>query len=312
MKEKQPFITIFTPTYNRAYIINKLYESLVKQKINDFEWLIIDDGSTDNTKQLVKKMSNENKIDIKYIYKQNKGKYKAINDAVDIAKGKLFMIVDSDDYLTEDAIVQIKKYYEQIKDKKNFIGVVGLRGNSKGNIYTGYFKEENKKNKYYNFEYIDADYIQYRYKYKISGDRAEVCLTEKLRKYKFPECNNEKYMGEAYIWNQIAEDGYKFRYFNKVIYITEYLEDGLTFNLKKILKDNKENVIITNNQIAEIKRIPLRIRIKACTKYYIMNFICKNSIKVSLKKSNNKKLSIFCIPIAIVLKNFYKKKYIEC
>ena len=104
-------ITVFTPTYNRGYTLKKLYNSLKKQSDNDFEWLIIDDGSTDDTKSLVKDFIKENKVNIRYMYKKNEGKYKAINTAIDLAKGELFFIVDSDDWITEDSIETIKKYY---------------------------------------------------------------------------------------------------------------------------------------------------------------------------------------------------------
>ena len=96
-------ITVFTPTYNRAYIINRLYESLQRQEIHNFEWLVVDDGSVDETEELFRTwMNNESKFPIRYYKKKNGGKCRAINFALDLAKGKLFFVVDSDDYLTED------------------------------------------------------------------------------------------------------------------------------------------------------------------------------------------------------------------
>ena len=298
----KPFITIFTPTYNRGYVINKLYDSLLKQTIKDFEWIVIDDGSKDNTKELMEEIKNEGLIQLNYINKENEGKYKAINEALELAQGELFMIVDSDDYLTDDAIFQIREYYQQIRGKENFIGVVGLRGNNNMEIYTGYYYENLEKNKYYNLEYIDADYIDYRYKYKISGDRAEVCITEKLKKYKFPEITDEKFMSEGYLWNRLANDGYKFRYFNKIIYITEYLEDGLSKNMKEIKKMNPKNSMLEFNENISIRKLPFKVKIKSCVNYYRYSKLAKISLSEAFKNCNSKIMSIIAIPMALCYK----------
>lgn len=299
--ENNIFITVFTPTYNRAYILTQLYNSLLNQEQENFEWLIVDDGSTDNTEELVKKFQNENKINIRYVKQKNSGKYKAINRALDLALGKLFMIVDSDDYLTPNAISLVKKYYEQIKNDKSFAGVVGLRGKNFIEPHTGYYNEKKSKNKYYDLKFIDATYIDYRYKYKISGDRAEVCITEKIKKYKFPEKTNEKFMNEGYIWNKMGNDGLKFRYFNDIIYITEYLSDGLSQNMKNIKLNSPENATIEYNEYIKLKKLPLKVRIKACVNYYRYSKICKNTIKESFLKCNSKIISIIGIPIAFML-----------
>ena len=302
MDKDNIFITIFTPTYNRGYTIEKLYKSLLKQREQNFEWLIIDDGSTDNTKQIVEELIKKNEVNLRYIYKNNSGKYRAINDAIKIANGELFMIVDSDDYLEENAIDTIKKYYNEISDNNDFIGVVGLKGNKNGDVYTAYLNEKNCKNKYYNLKYLDADFIDYRYKYKISGDRAEVCKTKELKKFKFPEISNEKFMGEGYLWNMIAEANYKFRYFNEVIYVAEYLEDGLSYNIKKILRNSPINEMTCCNQITGIKRIPLKNRIKASINYYRYGKVASLPIRQLFKSSKNKILSVVTIPISYIFK----------
>lgn len=292
------FITVFTPTYNRGYTLKKLYNSLKKQSDNDFEWLIIDDGSTDDTKSLVKDFIKENKVNIRYMYKKNEGKYKAINTAIDLAKGELFFIVDSDDWITEDSIETIKKYYSEIKDNNEFIGVVGLRGTPDMKINCSLKKE--KENKFLKLEYIDATPVEYKFKYHIIGDRAEVCITKKMKEFKFPE-NDEKFMNEGYIWNNIAKCGYKFRYFNKIIYIGNYLNDGLTLNIKKIERTSPKNMTITKNLIVGIKEIPLKERFKACVGYYRYGFLANMKQKELFKASNNKCMSFLAIPLAIIL-----------
>ncbi len=297
-------LTIFTPMYNRAYIIENLYQSLLKQTDKDFDWLIIDDGSTDNTEEVIQKYINENKISIKYIKKQNEGKPSAINDALNIADdNELFMIVDSDDYLTSDAVEKIRKNYNDIKDKKDFVGVVGLRGDSQGNPHLEFCGEkQRKKNKYYSLKYIDTDAIDYRFKYKIKGDRAEVFKTEILKKYRFPKIQNEKFIFESIVWYQIAEDGYKQRYFNDVIYITEYMPDGLSKNIENNLKKNPESMRYLCNKCLEWKKIPPLEKMKQCINYYRYGIYSKNKISKLFKECNGKIYSILAIPIAKIHK----------
>ena len=119
-------VTVFTPTYNRAYILERLYNSLKRQSIYDFEWLVIDDGSTDSTSQLLEKWKKENlPFDIVYYKKDNGGKCRAINLGLQYARGELFLVVDSDDYLSEDAIEKITAWSNTIKEKEQFCGFAG-------------------------------------------------------------------------------------------------------------------------------------------------------------------------------------------
>ena len=148
-------ITICTPTYNRGNLLGKLYESLKKQNYKSFQWLIIDDGSIDNTEEIVAQFIKEKVINIRYIKKENGGKHTALNLAIDEAEGELFWIVDSDDYIADDSLNYMWDQWNNIKDKSEFAGISGLRGyeNGKviGNTYEG--------------EMIDTDALNYRYKY---------------------------------------------------------------------------------------------------------------------------------------------------
>lgn len=117
-------ITVFTPSYNRAYTLPKLYESLCSQTLSDFEWIVVDDCSTDNTKQLIENWHNEDKIKITYFLQpQNGGKHRAINKGVELAAGELFFIVDSDDFLTIDAIEEIQKEWTNLENKDKYAGL---------------------------------------------------------------------------------------------------------------------------------------------------------------------------------------------
>ena len=210
-------ITVFTPIYNRAYCIEKLYDSLKKQTRKNFEWLIIDDGSTDNVEEIVETwIGSEKEFPIRFYKVKNGGKMRAVNKGVQLSDMPAFFIVDSDDYLTENAMELLGKWFLQIKDDDDFAGVSGLR-----KITT--IDSE------YDFKYIDCTNLERR-KYNLTLDMAECYKTEILRRYPAIEIEGENYLSPSYLWNSIAKDGYKLRYYNEYIYVTTYLPDGLSVN----------------------------------------------------------------------------------
>lgn len=227
-------ITVFTPTYNRAYIVENLYRSLQRQSFTNFEWLVVDDGSNDDTEELFKEWSKENNnFEIRYYKKENGGKHRAINYALDEAKGELFFTVDSDDYLTDDALEKINDWEKDLDKSKKFAGIVANRGYEKNKTINNYFEED----------YLDLDLMQmYTYsengKKVLSGERALIFYTDIHRLYKYPEFEGENFMTEAVTWNRMANDGYLVRYFNDIIWIFEYLPDGLTKAGHKLFIDN--------------------------------------------------------------------------
>lgn len=255
-------ITVFTPTFNRAYIIHKLYESLKQQSNYDFEWLVIDDGSNDLTEELFRQWTNEeNKFSIRYFKKKNGGKHRAINIGTELAKGELFFIVDSDDNLSEDAIASLCNWDESVtnEEKKYYCAISGNKGKNKNEIWGTTFSGE----------YIDSTYLD-RENYGISGDKAEAYYTEVLRKYKFMEFEGENFLSEASVWDKIASDGYKIRYFNKSIYFCQYLDDGLTNAGVEIYKRNPKGTAYVLKQKEEIYKYSKFKKIINYYQYYNM------------------------------------------
>ena len=222
------FVTIFTPTYNRAYILPELYRSLKRQTDKDFEWLVVDDGSSDDTEKLFDQWRNEdNGFEIRYVKQENAGKMQAVNKGAQNANGKMFFIVDSDDYLPDNAIERIKYWESTIEDKASFAGVAGCKyqktGEELGSTFDGV--------------YVDATSLERR-KLKILGDKSEVFYTNVIKQYPFPKFAGEKFVPEAVIFNRIANDGLKFRWINENFYFCEYLEDGYTKNVNQNLIKN--------------------------------------------------------------------------
>lgn len=219
-------ITVFTPTYNRYYTLTRLYNSLCAQTNKNFEWLIVDDGSTDDTETLIRKFIPEG-FSIRYYKQVNGGKHRAINRAVSLAQGDWFFIVDSDDYLRDDAVDVLQKAISDIEGKEDFCAVVANR----------VFPSNKVIGTNCNYEILDTDFLSYRTKYKIVGDRAEVVRTKVMKEFPFPEISGENFCPEGIVWNRIAQK-YKARYINRNIYYCEYLYGGLTDKAELLKKQN--------------------------------------------------------------------------
>lgn len=261
-------ITIFTPTYNRAYRLPDLYKSLQRQNCKDFEWLVVDDGSTDNTSELFEQWQVEEKtFSIRYFKQPNGGKHRAVNRGVKEAKGELFYIVDSDDILPSKSIETIIHYYNQIKDNIQFAGVCGLRAYHNGERIGG---ERN-------FGILDCTSLDFRYKYCIKGDMAEVIRTHVLKEFPFPEVEGEKFCPEALIFNRIATK-YKLRYFYEKVYLCEYLEDGLTASIVRVRMKSPQTSTQYYSELFYMP-IPFIQRIKAAINYWRFAYCLDNKPK---------------------------------
>ncbi len=215
-------ITILTPTYNRVHELKRLYESLLVQADKDFKWMIVDDGSTDETKNVVQEWVRENRLLLKYIKKPNGGKHTALNIGIPQIDTPWTFIVDSDDYLTENAISLIHQKIRQ-DDSDMICGLAFLRQSKDGSYLINKLVPESGM--------ID-DYCHCRYGLDIQGDMAEVWKTKCLKEFPFPEFENEKFCSEDVVWISMAQK-YKMCFYNEVIYISDYLEGGLTRSRRK-------------------------------------------------------------------------------
>lgn len=281
-------LTVFTPTYNRAYILPRLYQSLLNQTTKEcFEWLIIDDGSTDNTGQLVKDWQKENRIDIQYYKVANGGKPRAINNAVEWAQSPFLFIVDSDDYITDDAIEFIIKALNLIKDDSTYVGVGVLRGNE---------KLVPKKRTTFT-EYVDATNLD-RPIYGLDVDCNETYKISILKKYPFKVWDGEIFTPEAVVLNEIALDGYQLRWFNKVAVISDYLQDGMTKGGWGLMKRNPMGYAMSfNHQLKYLKGVPKRANsVIQMIAHSVLGGNCRY-----LFQSNDKFLTLLCLPVGFSL-----------
>lgn len=210
-----PYLSIITPLYNRADLLSRCYDSLRRQSDFDFEWIIVDDGSTDEPEPIVKRFATDH-FPITFLQKENGGKHTALNAAHPYIHGKFVLILDSDDFLTDTAVQQVKCAWCRF-DATAEIGIVTfLKGPS-----------ETTPNCYAADEAIPVDIMRYKRTIVHSSDCCEVIRAELFTKYPFPVFENERFISECALWNRVSFT-HKCVYINQVIYICEYLDGGLT------------------------------------------------------------------------------------
>ena len=221
-------ITVFTPAYNRAKELVRLYDSLLVQDYADFEWLIVDDGSADNTKEVVDGMIREGKINIRYIFQKNRGKSMAVNHGIDEAAGEAFFCIDSDDFFLPNVLGRVAREWEKIKDDPQIAGLGFLHYHVGTTDVVGTaFPTDGM---------VDTSYNIYN-KHGVTGDKQFVFKTNVMREFKFPEYPDEKFVPEALVYNRISQT-YKMVFFNTPIVYKEYLASGYTAGYFRLCKRN--------------------------------------------------------------------------
>ena len=216
----------------------------------------MDDGSTDGTKQLIEKWSNEYSF-IRYYRQERGGKHRAINLGVQQAKGDLFFIVDSDDYLPKDSLQLTYDFYLQVKDDNRYAGVSGMKCYPNGKKVGGEVT----------FDVLDTDNVNFREKYKVKGDVADVFKTAVLKEFPFPEFPAELFLTEDVVWDRIARK-YLIRFFNRNIYICEYLPDGLSLNLSYHLRNSLQGTMLYYGTSLRDSRFGMVRHIKDAIRYW--------------------------------------------
>ncbi len=284
-------ITIHTATFNRAYILGKAYQSLINQTCKDFEWIITDDGSEDNTEELIKSWQlKDNGFDIIYSKLPHVGFPRALNDGIRLSRTKWFMMLDSDDYLLPHTIETILPWIREIASIDKMAGIGVTRCYPDGR----YMKDQepiiNPQT-----GYIDATNSD-RALYNLNMDCFEVNRTDLLRKYPFQYWPTEEYAPPALNYNAMSLDGYKWRWRAEKLYICEYQQDGLTRNNNKVKNNPMGYAMMYNQDLLRFRNFKLR---------------CHNAIQMTalsiyaghweyLKQSNDKVATLLTLPIGII------------
>lgn len=253
-------ITVFTPTYNRAYILPILYESLVNQSFKNFEWIIVDDGSTDTTKELVESFLSEKNIKIRYFLQENQGKHVAINNGAELAEGDLFFIVDSDDYLAQNALEILYARYLAIKENPKIAGIFINYTNKNPKVTHDTFNLRLPK------EGIICTLTELNHQFQIRGEFATAIKTEIQKAYPYPIFEGEKFCRESLVYRRIGKK-YDFLFTSDKIYFADYLEDGLTVKSWKLLKESPKGAALLFKEQAK-ENIPTKEKLIALNAYW--------------------------------------------
>lgn len=277
-------ISVLTPTYNRANLLERLYKSLVKNLKYDIEieWLIMNDGSTDETKNVIKKFIAENKIEIKYFEQENQGKMVSINKLVEKATGDLIIDCDSDDYFTEDAFKIINEEYKKNKNENNIYGLCFLKYDQDGKNMGNNFK--NKKTTMFDLYFKEGE----------TGEKAIVFFSSIRKQYKHELEHNERFVTEARMYHKLDEK-YKMICINKPIMICEYQKEGYTQNIVKQFKENPYGYYDYFKEILQkdMKGVTFNKRLYAIKHYILFSYLTKQRIKLNyIKDLKNKILTL--------------------
>lgn len=289
-------ITVLTPTFNRGGRLQSLWDSLQKQTVKDFEWLVVDDGSSDGTKNLITQLQEKSDFPVRYIYKNNGGKHTALNVGIQTICSELIFIVDSDDCVTDDAVESILKIHKKYRSQNNICGYAFLRAFPDGKVNGKKFDVDEKIGSYIDVRVNGDD---------TGADKAEVFKTHCLKEFPFPEYPNEKFLGEDLVWVRMARK-YEMVHINKAIYVGNYLEDGLTNNRRK---HNIASPIGCMHRAEEFMESDLktRYRIKGGLQYIVYGRFAGVKVVDLIRKSRHKVLATVCTPGGLFLHSRWSK-----
>ena len=287
-------LTVFTPAYNRAHTLPRTYESLCNQKCKDFCWLIIDDGSTDDTEQLVKGwMEKDNGFEIQYIYKENGGMHTAHNMAYENITTELNVCVDSDDCMAEDGVAKILKKWDEVKDS-GYAGIIGLDADMNGKIIGKSFPKSMKETTLMGYYAMGG-----------AGDKKLVYRTDIIKKYPpYPVFEGEKYVALAYEYRLIDQD-YKLAVLPQILCNVEYQEDGSSGTMWKQYLKNPKGFAFWRKICMRYPESRKR-KIVDCIHYCSSSQIAKD--KWYIRESPAKFMTFLCSPLGVVLTMMVKHK----
>ena len=286
-----PFLSIFTPTYNRGGILSRVYQSLKNQTSKDFEWIIIDDGSTDNTSLLVKPWLNEKEFLVRYYYKENGGLHTTYNLAIEKMNNSVLAVcIDSDDYMPNNAVELIKKCWNK-NGNQNYGGIIGLDFDTSHNLIGGLFPSSE----------IDAIDLSLGKTDVIPGDKKYVCRTDLYKRTgPQPVFEGEKYFNPSWRNREVARLCRKFLTLNKEICTVDYQTGGLSKNKFKQYKNSPNGYMCIRKQTLSFDGIPLKNKIKTVI-HYDCEALIANRFLTELKTSKDKALMLTLFPFGFGL-----------
>lgn len=290
----KPLLTVFTPAYNRAYSLHLCYESLRRQTNKNFIWLVVDDGSTDNTKELVEQWrTKDNGFEIRYVYKENGGMHTAHNKAYELCDTELNTCIDSDDYMTDDAVEKILSFWEKYGSEK-YAGIIGLDATFDNRVIGKEFPKDLKTTTLLGY-YANGGV----------GDKKLVYRTDLMKKYPpYPEFEGEKYVGLSYKC-MLCDQEYELLVLNEILCNVEYQLDGSSTNMFRQYLRNPKGFAFFRKAAMQYQP-KLKRRFIECVHYVSSSILAKN--KKFLQESPKKGMTVLAIPFGIALTYYIKSK----
>lgn len=292
MENTRPVFSITTPTYNRAHLLSRVYESLQQQTFPSLEWIVIDDGSTDNTQNLVRTWQREASFHIHYHFQPNSGLPTAVNRALEVAQGQFFAVIDSDDWLAHNCLENAWLLWNSIEASQRslFAGVCGLCASPTGDLIGTPFPAST----------LDTDFVEMRVRYRVRGDKFNIILTEIMRRFHFPDYG-VRLVPEALLWNRIAQH-YKVRCTNHVFAYKDYQPDGITANYLRWRVQSSVAFREYYRELAEFPRgiIRTRHRLRAYRDYIRFSLHSGFSLREQYKEVRYRFLWSVCVPVGLV------------
>lgn len=253
--DRGPRITVCTPAYNRAGTLPRLHESLLAQTYTDFEWLVVDDGSTDDTAEVVAALARRSPFEVRYLRKENEGKHIALNRAVEACNGRFLAVLDSDDWYLPHSLERLAHHWDRLPDPTRFAEVQGLCADEHGAVIGDRYPAD----------VFDADYYTLTQVHRLRGDRTGMIRVDVLRAHPFPEGFAGVYVPEAIVWNRIARS-YLIRGVNEVLARKEYLPEGITRKRARLHREQSGPRLLALEELldlAQSRPLPPRARLKA-------------------------------------------------
>lgn len=291
-------ITVFTPTYNRAYCLHKCYESMKRQTCKAFDWLIIDDGSSDGTKELVEKWKEENpEFKIRYIYKENGGMHTAYNTAYDNIETELSMNIDSDDCLTDTAIEEVLNFWEENK-REDVGGIYALDQYEDGQIIGLSFPEDLKEFRGWGYKTVYYEAEGKKKKFHNQGDKKFIGVTKIIKEYpSIPVFEGEKYHS-LYFKQHLIERDYTILIYNKPVCVVEYMADGNSNQMYAAYRKNPKG--FCNERRFVMQYAPeFQMKCKEAIHYVAESIIAGD--RHFLKNSTNRAVTVMATPFGMLL-----------
>lgn len=280
-------LTVFTPTFNRAYCLHVCYESLKSQTNKKFIWLIIDDGSTDNTEELVETWKREDDIEIRYIKQDNQGMHGAHNTAYENIDTELNVCIDSDDCMPIDAVEKILDFWEK-HGSDQVSGMIGLDSFKNGEIIGTKMPASIK----------ESTLFDLYNKHDVKGDKKLVYRSELTKKYSYPIFENEKYVGLAYKYHKLDEE-FPLLLLNEILCVVEYLPDGSSLNMLKQYRVNPKGFAFYRKELMKLPFADMKFKYRQAIHYVSSSLISKN--KNFIKESPSRLLTFLATPLGLIL-----------